>query len=150
MKRPVLLDVNLLVALFDPDHVHHELAHDWFADNRAGGWATCAFTENGFVRVLSNPSYGAAVGQPVELIHRLKQFCASGHHVFWGEAVSLRDDDLFNPPFIAGHRQISDIYLLGLARKMNGRLATFDRSIPLGAVVGAARNSLAIVSAVDE
>ena len=34
MSRVALLDVNVLVALFDPDHVHHELAHDWFADHR--------------------------------------------------------------------------------------------------------------------
>ena len=150
MKRTALLDINLLVALFDPDHVHHDFAHDWFADHRADGWATCPLTENGFVRVLSNPAYNAAIGQPIELIQRLKQFCARGHHLFWPDAISLRDPNLFNPNFIAGHRQISDIYLLGLARKMNGRLATFDRGIPLGAVVGATRSSVAIVSAVDE
>ena len=150
MSRATLLDVNLLVALFDPDHVHHELAHDWFADHRTGGWATCALTENGFVRVLAHPGYGAAVSRPVELLRRLRQFCASGHHTFWAEAVSLRDETLFNPALIAGHRQISDIYLLGLARKMGGRLATFDRSISLGAVVGATRANLAIVSAAEE
>jgi predicted nucleic acid-binding protein len=61
MSRVALLDVNLLVALFDPDHVHHEFAHDWFADHERDGWATCALTENGFVRVLANPSYGAAI-----------------------------------------------------------------------------------------
>jgi predicted nucleic acid-binding protein len=56
--RTALLDVNVLVALFDPDHVHHEVAHDWFADNGPRGWATCPLTESGFVRVVSNPSYG--------------------------------------------------------------------------------------------
>jgi uncharacterized protein len=150
VSRRTLLDVNLLVALFDPDHVHHELAHDWLADHRTGGWATCALTENGFVRVLANPSYGAAVSRPAELFRLLRQFCASGHHTFWADAVSLRDETIFNPALIAGHRQISDIYLLGLARKMGGRLATFDRSIALGAVVGATRANLAIVSAVEE
>src|SRR5713226_6496670 len=48
-----LLDVNVLVALFDPAHVHHEAAHAWFGANRKNRWATCALTENGFVRVLS-------------------------------------------------------------------------------------------------
>ena len=47
------LDLDDDVALFDPDHVHHELAHDWFADHQRDGWATCPVTENGFVRVLS-------------------------------------------------------------------------------------------------
>ncbi|MCM3879211.1 MAG: VapC toxin family PIN domain ribonuclease [Vicinamibacterales bacterium] len=150
MSRPALLDVNLLVALFDPDHVHHELGHDWFADHRADGWATCPFTETAFVRVLCNPAYGAAVRQPVELIQRLEQFCASKQHVFWSDGLSLRDAKIFNPAFIAGHRQVSDIYLLGLARKMGGRLATFDRGIQLGAVAGATRSHLAIISATAE
>ena len=54
MSRVALLDVNVLVALFNPVHVHQELAHDWFADHRASGWATCPLTENGFLRVLGN------------------------------------------------------------------------------------------------
>ena len=56
MSLASLLDVNVLVALFDPDHVHHEAAHVWFAATRGAGWATCPLTENGVVRVLSNPS----------------------------------------------------------------------------------------------
>jgi toxin-antitoxin system PIN domain toxin len=147
VSRRALLDVNLLVALFDPDHIHHELAHDWFADHRAGGWATCALTENGLVRVLANPSYGSAVSRPAELLPRLQQFCASGHHAFWAETVSFRDETIFKSAFVAGHRQVSDLYLLGLAKKMGGCLATFDHGISLGAVVGATRANLAIVSA---
>ena len=57
MKSVTLLDVNVLVALVDADHVHHELAHDWFADRGSQSWATCPVTENGFVRVLTNPAY---------------------------------------------------------------------------------------------
>ena len=145
VSRIALLDVNVLVALFDPDHVHHELAHDWFADQRSAGWATCALTENGLVRVLSHAKYGAAVSRPEEIVGRLRVFCASGHHVFWPDAVSLRDGRVFNPSFIRGHRQVRDVYLLGLAKKMSGRLATFDRSIPARAVVGASSETLAVI-----
>jgi hypothetical protein len=146
VSRPALLDVNLLVALFDPDHVHHDLAHDWFADHRAGGWATCPVTENGLVRVLANPHYGAALTRPLELMERLRRFCASGQHAFWPATLSLRDEELFKPAFIRGHRQLTDVYLLGLAVKMGGCLATFDRTIPLGAVAGATREALQVVS----
>ena len=146
MSRTTLLDVNLLIALFDPDHIHHEAAHDWFADNRAGGWATCPVTENGFVRVISNPQYGAAFGRPAELVDRLRRFCAGAHHTFWADSVSLRDDKIFKPAFVRGHRQVTDIYLLGLAVKKGGCLATLDRTIPLGAVVGAAPDRLQIVA----
>jgi hypothetical protein len=143
---PALLDVNLLVALFDPDHIHHENAHDWFADNRSLGWATCPVTENGFVRVLANPAYGAAVARPSELVARLRRFCRGTHYHFWTDDVSLRDETLFDPAFLGGHRQLTDIYLLGLARKRGGRLATFDRTIPYKAVVGARRDLLEVIA----
>ncbi len=66
--------------------------------------------------------------------------------MFWPESVSLTDTRIFNPSLIRGYRQVSDIYLLGLAKKMGGYLATFDRAIPLGAVIGATRDTLAVIS----
>jgi hypothetical protein len=142
-----LLDVSLLIALFDSDHVHHEAAHDWFADHHTYGWATCALTQNGFVRILASPRYPATVMyRPAELLQHLQQFCGSKHHVFWAESVSLTDTKIFNAALIRGHRQVSDVYLLGLARKMRGYLATFDAGIPLSAVVGATRDTLAVIS----
>jgi len=146
VTRPALLDVNLLVALFDPDHIHHEPAHDWFADNRARGWATCPITENGFVRVLTSPAYGAAVVRAAELVARLRTFCASGHHQFWSDEISLGDPSLFDPALVGGHRQLTDVYLLGLARKHDGRLATFDRTIPVKAVIGASADTLEVIA----
>ena len=141
-----LLDVNLLVALFDPDHIHHEPAHDWFADHRGEGWATCPVTESGFVRVLANPGYGGPPHRVTELVGRLRKFCASGDHEFWPDTLSLRDETMFDARFLAGHRQITDVYLLGLAKSRRGKLATFDRTIPLKAVIGAKASLLAIVA----
>lgn len=149
MSRPALLDVNLLVALFDPDHIHHELAHDWFADHRRDGWATCPITENGFVRVLSNSTYGAALQRPSGLLDRLRRFCAGEHHRFWPASVSLRDDKLFTAALVRGHRQVTDVYLLGLAVRMKGRLATFDATIPRNAVVGATADHVHVISAAN-
>ena len=145
MSGVALLDVNVLVALFDPDYVHHELAHDWFADHRSAGWATCPVTENGFLRVLSNPAYGRDALRPDRLVERLRKFRASGNHVFWTDSVSLSDGRLFNLALAPGFRQVTDVYLLGLARKMRGCLATFDRAIPVRAVIGAARSNLQII-----
>jgi toxin-antitoxin system PIN domain toxin len=150
MARIALLDVNVLVALFDPDHVHHDLAHDWFADHRAGGWATCAATENGFVRVVSNPRYRTDAPRPAVALDQLRRFCASGHHHFWADTVSLRDAALFDLTHARGHRQLTDVYLLGLAKKMGGRLVTFDRSVPLSAVKAARAESLAVVAATKD
>ncbi len=150
MTRTALLDVNVLVALFDADHVHHELAHDWFADNKSEGWATCPVTENGLVRVLANPKYGSPVTGIPAMIERLQKFRASGHHEFWTDILSLTDSTLFKPSFVRGHRQLTDVYLLGLAQKKGGRLATFDRSIPLAAVTGAGRDALEIIGPAGE
>jgi len=134
-----LLDVNVLVALFDPGHVHHEAAHDWFADNAADGWATCPITESGFVRVLS--AVGSPALRPATLVQHLRQFCASPAHEFWPDTISLADATVFDLSFTS-HRNLTDIYLFGLARQKNGRLATFDRTIPLKAVAGARRGLL--------
>ncbi len=149
MSRPALLDVNVLVALFSPDHIHHEIAHDWFADNHASGWATCAITENGFVRILSSPSVNPEPPRPLDLVARLRKFTAARAHVFWPDAVSLTDATLFDPAYIRGHRQITDVYLLGLAKKMGGLLATLDGAVPLGAVTGATRRHLAVIAKSD-
>jgi toxin-antitoxin system PIN domain toxin len=134
-----------LLALFNPDHIHHEIAHDWFSDHRSDGWATCPLTENGFIRILSHRAAGVVVQPSPALVDRLAKFCASGHHVFWPDSVSLRDKRLFNPSFVAASSQLTDIYLLGLAKKMGGALATLDRTIPLRAVVGATRDTIRII-----
>lgn len=144
MSRPALLDVNVLVALFDAAHVHHEAAHDWFADHRSDGWATCAITENGFIRVLTNPKSAINERTPA-ILDSLRAFCASGHHVFWPDTISLRDG-LFDLSITQGHRQLTDIYLLGLAVKMGGVLATFDTTIPIKSVRGARRDMLAVIA----
>ncbi len=145
--RPALLDVNLLVALFDPDHVHHDTAHDWFAESRGHGWATCPLTENGVVRILSNRSYSPTAEPPGRIVDRLRTFCASGDHVFWADDVSLRDGDLCVADALVSHRQITDMYLLGLAKRHGGRLASFDRAIPVAAVGGGVADDLVIISA---
>jgi toxin-antitoxin system PIN domain toxin len=146
MSRVALLDVNVMVALFDPDHIHHDLAHDWFQHQRPHGWATCPLTENGLIRVLSNPAYTGAPLRAAAMLDRLRAFRASGQHRFWPDAISLADSTLFNSALMSGHRQLTDIYLLGLARYTGGALATFDRTIPLAAVKGATRAHLQVVA----
>ena len=147
MTRVALLDVNVLVALFAPDHVHHEAAHRWLGANRRDGWATCPITENGLVRILSNPGYGASPETRGAIVRRLGEFCASGGHVFWPDEISLRDKGLFRWTAPVSHQMLTDVYLLGLATSRKGRLATFDRGIPVAAVVGADRGTLEVIPA---
>jgi len=140
-----LLDVNVLVALFDSSHVNHDAAHDWFGRNRRHGWATCPITLNGCIRVLSHPSYTAVQASPQAVAVRLKSLCsATGHH-FWHDSVSFLDDELFVLALVPGYRQLTDTYLLGLAVRNHGRLATFDQSIPSKSVRGATPGSVVLI-----
>lgn len=140
-----LLDVNVLVALLDEAHIHHADAHDWLGRNRHLGWASCPITINGCIRIMSSPAYRDLRATAAEVAGRLREFCSSHDHHFWPDSVSLLDESLFQMPLVAGHQKITDTYLLGLAVRNHGRLATFDRSVPLNAVHGARPSHLAIL-----
>jgi toxin-antitoxin system PIN domain toxin len=142
-----LLDINVLVALFDQAHVHHEPAHRWFASVGKHSWATCPITENGFVRVLSNPAYVAVSTTPVDATARLRAFCALPAHIFWPDTLSVIDFARFDLSKLQGHRQITDMYLAALAHGHGGKLATFDASIPLSAIVGATQGLIELIPA---
>lgn len=137
-----LLDVNVLVALFDSHHIHHSVAHGWFGSHRSMGWATCPITENGLVRIVSNPTYPGATTTFVDAVDRLRRFCTSGDHVFWPDSLSIRDPDRWVDRHVRGHRQLTDVYLLALAVDRGGRLVTFDGSLERRAVSGARPESL--------
>lgn len=142
-----LLDVSVLVPLFDAGHQHHELAHDWFEDQRRRGWATCPITENGFVRLVTSPGFVNPPHRALDIVPKLAALRQSGGHEFWPATVSLTDGRIFNHALIRGHKQLTDVYLLGLAKVNGGALATFDRSVHLGAVIGATRRQLIVISA---
>jgi len=141
-----LLDVNVLIALFDPSHLHHDAAHAWFALNRKRRWATCAMTETAFIRVLANPAYPGARTTPEDAASRLRAFCTERHHVFWSDSVSVREEKTFRWQHIRGHRQLTDVYLLALSVANRGRLATFDAAISLRAISGAMPENLHLIA----
>lgn len=143
-----LLDVNVLVALFFPDHVHHDIAHDWFEDQRPSGWATCPVTISGFLRVASQQPTEHGLIRPAEALGHLAKLCADRQHQFWPDSVSLLDAQIFDAAYITSHRHVTDVALLGLAHSNGGVLATFDRHIPHRAVRGASAASLAVLAPV--
>jgi uncharacterized protein len=140
-----LLDVNVLIALFDGMHEHHEKAHQWFGRHRRLGWATCPLTENGFVRIISNSSYPGRGTTLPDAVSRLEEFRETGYHTFWPDSISVRDGELFSTRHITSPRRLTDVYLLALSRHHGGRLATFDRSISLQSVPGAGPEHLALL-----
>src|SRR4051794_15834937 len=135
--RIQLPDVNVLLALLDPMHSHHDIANQWYDGAATSGWATCPLTENGFVRILSSPTYPGVRLRPEDAVALLEATIANpvATHHFWPDSVSLRNKALFIPSAIAGPKQITDIYLLGLCQQNGGTLVTLDTGITPAAIV---------------
>jgi toxin-antitoxin system PIN domain toxin len=125
-KAGYLFDVNIVVALIDPDHVHHRKVRQWIKTVQLP-WGTCAFTEAGFVRIATDRRTGMftvkEANEALELLSRGPRFQFWPIHAGWAKLAA---------PFlhrIMGHQQITDAYLLGLAVNENGVLATLDKGI---------------------
>ena len=141
-----LLDTNLLIALLWPAHEQHARAARWFSRHRRRGWATCAITQAGFVRIVSNPAFSRDAVQPREAAQLLAANTAAGDHRFWTEAPPFEETVAFAGVRLMGHQQVTDAYLLGLAVGRGGVLATLDEGIQeLVEASGTERKALEIV-----
>ena len=139
-----LLDTNVLIALLDPSHTFHAVAARWFRAHAEEGWATCPLTENGFVRIVSHPSYP----QPVTVADALAILRRSrGHraHTFWPDDITITDSGIIDDAHLLGSGQVTDAYLLDLAVRNDGRLVTLDRRIHVATVRGASPSCLAVI-----
>ncbi len=136
-----LLDVNVLVALLDGGHLHHRTATQWLAAHVREGWASCPLTQNGCVRILSQPAYRNAQA-PAAVAGRLGQATANSSHEFWPDSLSLLEAGRLDWSQVLTSRQITDTYLLALAVVRGGRLVTLDQGISIKAVQGAATKHL--------
>lgn len=139
-----LLDVNVLIALLDRAHQSHPAARRWLVGAIAEGWASCPLTQNGVIRILSQPGYPNRVS-PSEAAGLLREATATPHHAFWPDDLSMLDDRRFDPTRLHGPRQVTDAYLLGLAVAHGGRLVTLDRRIPLAGVRDAESRHLIVL-----
>ncbi len=139
-----LLDVNVLIALLDSDHTSHDSAMSWFTKHAREGWASCPITQNGCVRVLSNPGYPNPLTVQA-VIERLAAACREDIHEFWPDEISLLDPTVVDSARIHGPRQLTDLYLLALAVQHDGKLVTFDGGIALPAVRKATPRRLLIL-----
>jgi uncharacterized protein len=140
-----LLDVNVWIALFDDAHQFSERANA-FIDAAGTQIACCPLVENGVIRVLSSPHYSRRGTLSIQRVRdQLRTACSTLDCEFWADDVSLRDDRLFNFSRVQGHNQITDLYLLGLAVRHAGCLASFDQGIAMTSVHGAAPEHLLLL-----
>ena len=128
-NKVALLDVNLLVALAWPNHIHHREAHRWFEQQQSRGWATCPTTQSGFVRVSSNRKVIPGARTVEEVLRLLQRITDLPHHVFWHDDIELARSEYVSSGRLLGYRQVSDAHLLALALSRGGRLATLDRGL---------------------
>ena len=137
-------DVNILIALVDDEHAHHRRASDWFESNRRQGWVTCPITQNGCLRILSQPRYPNPFGI-VGATERLLRLTSTSEHEFVPDDVNLLDAGIVDFSRLSGHRQLTDIYLLALAVRHDLRFVTLDRGVQLAVVGGASESHLVVI-----
>lgn len=138
----VLLDVNVLIALLDDAHVFSRRANEWL-DAAPRCIATCPIVENGVIRIMSAPSYSATHrATPEQVAEGLRSLAEAVDHQFWADDVSMLDETVVDFSRLHGHRQVTDAYLLALAVRRGGVIASFDTALPVTAVRGASRKHL--------
>jgi len=124
-----LLDINLLAALLWTNHEQHEAARTWFQEQRRSDWATCPFTQAGFVRISSNPRVFPEAPSPAKAMGVLEANLRHSRHRFWKDDIPFAEAVAPLAGLFTGHQQATDAYLLGLAIHNGGLLATFDASL---------------------
>lgn len=139
-----LLDVNVLIALLDAAHIHHARARGWLIQSIDAGWASSPITQNGCARILSQPAYPNRIS-PAQAIERLQRAVRTPHHDFWADDLSILDAERIDGRRIHSPRQLTDLYLLALAVKHEGRFVTFDGSIASSAVRDARAEHLVVL-----
>jgi hypothetical protein len=140
-----LLDVNVWIALLDEAHVHHLTALA-FVEQKALKVASCPLVENGVIRILNLPGYSKFGPVGFErVINKLQEICGDLDYEFWPDSVTMRTTGLIDWTRVLGHNQITDIYLLALAKANHGCLATLDHRVALSTVVGASTKNLRLL-----
>ena len=124
-----LLDANVLIALAWPEHEAHGRVGRWFSKHTRSGWATCPITQSALVRILSNPAFSPAALSVSNALLVLEANVKLPEHHFWPDDISLLEAVSKIGKRVTGHQQVTDLYLVGLAVRHRGKLATMDRGI---------------------
>jgi uncharacterized protein len=114
-----LLDVNFLLACGWSSHVQHAAARAWLEARPA--FTTSPLAELGFIRVSMTPGYRASFADAQAALANI----TSRQQARWVNA-ELRAAKL--PP-LASHTEVTDAYLIGMARAHGLKLATLDNDL---------------------
>lgn len=117
-----LLDGNVLYALVDEAHVHHAAAQQWFVGQGDGCFATCPITQGTLLRLAMRLG-GRSAEQALAVLNAVT---AHARHLFWPDVLAYQQVRWHG---VLGHRQVTDAYLVALARHHGGKLASFDKGL---------------------
>ena len=124
-----LLDANALIALCWPTHEHHPQMLAWFKQHARQGWATTAFTQAAFVRIVSQQVFAGRAIAVTEVAELLLRNTAHPKHALLSLDFGFADVMATCTGGILGHRQITDAWLLTAAVHAGMKLVTFDTGI---------------------
>jgi toxin-antitoxin system PIN domain toxin len=116
-----LLDSNVLIALATPEHSLNARAAAWFVKGHR--FATCPITQGALFRFHLRAGVDATA-ESAKLL--LESISALPRHEFWPDDVPFLE---LPTTGTAGHRQVTDAYLVLLAGKHGGSVATMDRAL---------------------
>ena len=111
-----LLDVSFLLACGWSSHARHASARAWL--ERQPGFTTCPLTELGFIRVSMTPGYRATCTDAQAALANM-----TGRKQARFVSAGLPASRL---PGITHHAEVTDAYLVELARAHGLKLATLD------------------------
>jgi toxin-antitoxin system PIN domain toxin len=120
-SRIYLLDCNVLIALATPEHSLNKRAAAWFLKGHK--FATCPITQGALFRFHLRAGV-EATAESARLL--LESISSLSRHEFWPDDMSYLD---LPTGRIIGHRQVTDAYLVSLARKHGGSVATLDKGL---------------------
>lgn len=124
-----LLDANALIALGWPTHEHHPRMIRWFRQHARAGWASTAFTQSAFVRIVSQAAFSGRAIAVSEVAELLLHNAAHPRHRLVALDFGFADVWATCTGGILGHRQITDAWLLTAAIRNGMKLLTFDSGI---------------------
>ncbi len=116
-----LLDSNVLIALATPEHSLNARAAAWFV--KGYRFATCPITQGALLRFHLRVGV-EATARSAKLL--LESISSLPRHEFWPDDVSYLE---MSTRGITGHRQVTDAYLVLLARTHGGSVATMDPAL---------------------
>lgn len=124
-----LPDINVWLALTFEVHGHHRIANDWFEVTEPDSCAFCRLTQQGFLRLATNPAVFKDEAVTMDVAWACYDRLLEDERVYF-----MREPETFEAQWREytrnrgySHKVWNDAYLAAFAQAANLEIATFDR-----------------------